>query len=171
MQQQQNGAAGSSQEPHVGSSKPQHKAWHTAVDHQSTRASMMERVTGWLQQRRPNASPDWQYRLPHMVKQLENELYMQAETLVEYSDPLTLEERLKKLADSRGYDKQAAQQPGVPNGAVPGASGSTGQGKGKSGGTGSGSGEAPMQPARQNDVGGENANPNLPSKNKTKQIT
>ena len=145
MQQQQYNAAGSSsQGSHIGGSKPQRKAWHTAED-QSTRASMIERIVGLLQQRRPNATPDWQEKLPHMAKRLENELYMQAETLAEYSDPLTLKNRLQQLALSMG-NKQAAKQPGAPNGVgVPGASGSTGQGQGPNGGTGNGSGMYNMQ--------------------------
>ena len=141
QQQQQDGAAAgsSSQGPHLGGSKPQRKAWHTAED-QSTRASMIDRIVGLLQQRRPNATPDLQEKLPLMAKRLENELYMQAETLAEYSDPYTLKNRLSQLALSMG-NKQAAKQPGAPNGAVPGASGVTRQGPGTNGKTGQTFGE------------------------------
>ena len=105
---------------------------------------MIDRIVDLLQQRRPNNTPDWQEKLPHTARRLENDLYMQAETLAEYSDPLTLKNRLQQLALSMG-NKQAAKQPGAPNGVVPGASGVTGQGPGTNGGTGSGSGMHIMQ--------------------------
>ena len=129
MMQQQRGASGTPlpMPPSNGGNKQHRKAWHTAED-QSTRNSMIERIVGLLQQRRPNATPDWQEKLPHMAKRLENELYMQAETLAEYSDPYTLKNRLQQLALSMG-NKQAAKQPGqggqgqapggVPNGQQP----------------------------------------------------
>ena len=125
QQQQQRGASGASQPmpPSNGGNKQPRKAWHTVEDG-PIRNSMIERIVGLLQQRRPNATPDWQEKLPHMAKRLENELYIQAETLAEYSDPYTLKNRLQQLALSMG-NKQAAKQPGqgqgqgqpgVPNG-------------------------------------------------------
>ena len=88
--------------------RPVRKSWHTQED-ASTRNSMIERIVGLLQQRRPNATSDWQEKLPHMAKRLENELYQQAESVAEYSDPLTLKNRLQLLALSMG-SKQAAKQ-------------------------------------------------------------
>ena len=88
--------------------RPVRKSWHTQED-ASTRNSMIERIVGLLQQRRPNATSDWQEKLPHMAKRLENELYQQAESVAEYSDPLTLKNRLQLLALSMGT-KQAAKQ-------------------------------------------------------------
>ena len=125
QQQQQRGASGASQPmpPSNGGNKQPRTAWHTVEDG-PIRNSMIERIVGLLQQRRPNATPDWQEKLPHMAKRLENELYIQAETLAEYSDPYTLKNRLQQLALSMG-NKQAAKQPGqgqgqgqpgVPNG-------------------------------------------------------
>ena len=123
MMQQQRGVGSAPQPmpPSNGGNKQPRKAWHTVEDG-TIRTSMVERIVGLLQQRRPNATPDWQEKLPHMAKRLENELYVQAETLAEYSDPYTLKNRLQQLALSMG-NKQAAKQPGqgqgqpgVPNG-------------------------------------------------------
>ena len=93
--------------------QPQRKAWHTVGD-ALTRASMIDRVSELLQQRRPNATPDWHEKLSHMAKRLENELYMQAESLAEYSDPLTLTTRLAELAISM-HNKRSAQTDFISN--------------------------------------------------------
>ena len=108
----QEGASGASQPmpPSNGDNKQPRKAWHTVEDG-SIRNSMIERIVGLLQQRRPNATPVWQEKIPHMAKRLESELYIQAETLAEYSDPYTLKNRLEQLAMSMG-NKLAAKQPG-----------------------------------------------------------
>jgi hypothetical protein len=106
-------------------SKPVRKPWHTSED-VITRNNMIERIVGLLQQRRPNATPDWQEKLPHMAKRLENELYQQAESVDEYSDPLTLKNRLQLLALSMG-NKQAAKQEANRGNGQPGAQGGQGQ--------------------------------------------
>lgn len=97
------------------------KPWHTQED-AATRNSMIERIVGLLQQRRPNATSDWQEKLPHMAKRLENELYQQAESVGEYSDPSTLKNRLQLLALSMG-SKQAAKQSLISNSGQPGPQG------------------------------------------------
>ena len=76
--------------------KQQHKAWHSMKD-VPTRASMMERIVVLLHDDRPNATPDWQEKLPHFANLFDDDLYMQAETLAAYSDPLTLINRLQQL--------------------------------------------------------------------------
>jgi hypothetical protein len=135
MQQQQRGVSGQhpqapgqqlqQQQTTLTGSKPVRKPWHTSED-ATTRNNMIERIVGLLQQRRPNATPDWQEKLPHMAKRLENELYQQAESVDEYSDPLTLKNRLQLLALSMG-NKQAAKQEANRGNGQPGPQGGQGQ--------------------------------------------
>jgi hypothetical protein len=79
---------------------------------------MIRNIIALLQQRRPNATQDWHEKLPHMARRLESELYLQAESLTEYSDPSTLKTRLQQLALTMGGKQQAAKTgvPGVAGG-------------------------------------------------------
>ena len=97
-------------------SKPMLKPWHNAEEHRSTRDTMIGNIIALLQQRRPNATQDWHEKLPHMARRLESELYLQAESLTEYSDPSTLKTRLQQLALTMGGKQQAAKT-GVPGAA------------------------------------------------------
>jgi E1A/CREB-binding protein len=66
-----------------------------------------------LQQRKPDAPPEWIQRLPQISKRLEDSLYRTAASFEEYIDENTLKQRLQKLATDMG--KKAAslsQQPG-----------------------------------------------------------
>jgi hypothetical protein len=129
QQQQQQRGAPNGQMPQgqqqgqmtLSGTKPVRKPWHTLED-AAIRCSMIERIVGLLQQRRPNATLDWQEKLPHMAKRLENELYQQAESVAEYSDPQTLKNRLQLLALSMG-SKQAAKQSMISSNGQPGPQG------------------------------------------------
>jgi hypothetical protein len=94
------------------------KAWHNMTDDTPIRTQMIERIITLLQQRRPNATSDWQEKLPHMAKRLESELYSLADSRDEYSDPSTLKNRLQQLALSMGNKQQV--KPGAPG--APGSS-------------------------------------------------
>ena len=137
--QGQGGQGQSQQQMTLSGTRPVRKPWHTQED-AVTRNSMIERIVGLLQQRRPNATSDWQEKLPHMAKRLENELYQQAESVAEYSDPTTLKNRLQLLALSMG-NKQAAKQSQINGNGQPGPQGpnmAQGQGQGQIQGQGQG---------------------------------
>jgi hypothetical protein len=72
--------------------------WHRPEDDTTTRDTVVQQIIGLLQARRPTATSDWSYKLPHVAKRLENELYHAAETLEEYTDTQTLKNRLQQLA-------------------------------------------------------------------------
>ena len=63
---------------------------------------MQERIVRLLKERRPNATTDWQAKLPQMAKRLEEALYSNANSLDEYGDVNTLKSRLQQYAMSVG---------------------------------------------------------------------
>ena len=71
------------------------KAWHS-MKHTSRRASMIEPIIACLKQTH-GGIPELIEKIPRMAKRMENELYMQAKSLAEYSDPVTLRNRLLKV--------------------------------------------------------------------------
>jgi hypothetical protein len=73
------------------------KPWHT-LDDAAMRCSMTEHIASLLVERRSNATLDKQKKLPHIAKRLESEVYQQAESVAEYSDPQTLKNRLQLIA-------------------------------------------------------------------------
>jgi hypothetical protein len=82
------------------------RPWHQPA-HQTIRVSMVDEIIKLLRTRRPNANEDWQEKLPHMAKRLEDALYHDAKALEDYSDHNTLKQRLQQLALSMsGSNKQ-----------------------------------------------------------------
>lgn len=93
------------------------KPWHT-VEHAADRESMTEEIVRLLKSRRPNATDNWHEKLPQMAKRLEEALYFDATSLVDYADKTTLKQRLQQLAISMGGSKNSSQ-PRPPQGNVP----------------------------------------------------
>lgn len=87
------------------------KPWHT-TEHNPERAEMNKRIVNLLQQRRPDASPEWYQKLPQMAKRLEEALYGEAQSFEMYNNFSTLKGRLQQLALSMsgkvGASKSAA---------------------------------------------------------------
>ena len=70
-----------------------------------------------LKQRRPNAPPEWNEKLPQMAKQLEGSLYYEAPSFEFYNDTSTLNKRLESLAaDIRMKTKQMQMKNKNPQG-------------------------------------------------------
>lgn len=63
---------------------------------------MNSQIIELLKLRRPNATQDWQQKLPQMAKRLEEALYSEANSFQEYADKSTLKGRLQQLASSMG---------------------------------------------------------------------
>eukprot|EP01031_Cornospumella_fuschlensis_P053286 gene53286-65083_t len=89
------------------------KPWHD-VSHGSARSKMIDEIIVLLRSRRPNATPDWQDKLPQMAKRLEDALYHDANTYEEYGDATTLKARLQHLALSMGTAKGSGGKPPGP---------------------------------------------------------
>lgn len=90
------------------------KPWHSPED-LPTRQYIAEQIVSLLQQRRPNASEDWQQKLPNMGRRLEDALYLKANSLEEYRDINTLKHRLQQLAQQMNSKNtpQNRQPPGA----------------------------------------------------------
>jgi E1A/CREB-binding protein len=63
---------------------------------------MNAQIIELLRLRRPNATSDWQQKLPQMARRLEEALYNDAASFQEYNDRNTLKGRLQQLASSMG---------------------------------------------------------------------
>ena len=70
------------------------------------RRSMIQRIVQLLQQRKPNAPEEWVKKLPVMAKRLEESLYRNAASFIEYNDTNTLKSRLQRLAMNIGWKSQ-----------------------------------------------------------------
>ena len=55
-----------------------------------------------LQQRKPDAPPEWIKKLPDMARRLEDSLYRTASNRTEYGNFSTLKHRLQQLAITMG---------------------------------------------------------------------
>jgi E1A/CREB-binding protein len=77
------------------------KPWHSE-SHAQAKRDMNTQIIELLRLRRPNATSDWQQKLPQMAKRLEEALYSDAASFQEYSDRSTLKGRLQLLASSMG---------------------------------------------------------------------
>lgn len=86
------------------------KPWHNP-EHTQIRDSMIEEIVKLLKSRRPNAAEDWNGKLPHMAKRLEDALYHEASSYEEYSERSTLKQRLQQLALSMGGNKGTTTKP------------------------------------------------------------
>jgi hypothetical protein len=85
------------------------KPWHSPDD-APVRQQIAEQIVTLLQQRRPNATEDWQQKLPNMGKRLEDALYIKANSLDEYQDFGTLKNRLQLLAQQMNQKSQGTPQ-------------------------------------------------------------
>ncbi|KAG5186122.1 hypothetical protein JKP88DRAFT_151334, partial [Tribonema minus] len=73
------------------------------------RKKILSRIVVYLQQRKPNARPEWIKKVPLMAKRLEDSLYRNAATFAEYNDMNTLRARLQQLALRLGNKAQQAK--------------------------------------------------------------
>mmetsp|Transcript_19886 Transcript_19886/g.47390 ORF Transcript_19886/g.47390 Transcript_19886/m.47390 type:complete len:261 (+) Transcript_19886:606-1388(+) len=71
---------------------------------------MIAKIVHLLQQRKPNAPPEWLKKLPQMAKRLEESLYRSAKSFAEYNDAGTLKMRLQQLAVNIGMKTKKMQQ-------------------------------------------------------------
>jgi hypothetical protein len=72
-------------------------SWHSE-DHLDIRNSVMEQITTIFKSRRPNECGEYLDKLPAMVKPVEDYLYQNASSLLEFSDFNTLKVRLSTAA-------------------------------------------------------------------------
>jgi len=79
------------------------------TDYSGSRTEMATRIINILQLRRPNATQEWQQKLPQMAKRLEDSLFMQATSFDIYMDPNTTKNRLQSLAQSMGGARNNTQ--------------------------------------------------------------
>jgi len=79
--------------------------WQSDTDTQDRR-KMIAKIVQLLQQRKPNAPPEWLKKLPQMAKRLEESLYRMAPSFESYNDFNTLKTRLQQLALNLGKDKK-----------------------------------------------------------------
>jgi hypothetical protein len=103
-------------------------AMHMRVQQQQQRAPSVRLVGGWqnnrdiparkkilakivvyLQQRKPQARPEWLKKVPQMARRLEDSLYRNASSFAEYEDMGTLRSRLQTLALRLGNKAQQAK--------------------------------------------------------------
>ena len=84
--------------------------WQSDKDYHDRR-KMIAKIVHLLQQRKPNAPPEWLKKLPQMAKRLEESLYRSAKSFDEYNDANTLKMRLQQLAVNIGMKtKKTIQQ-------------------------------------------------------------
>ena len=89
------------------------KPWHgDGNEHRAERDQMIDRIIQLLQQRRPNATPDWCQKLPSMARRLEDSLYWTADSFEAYNESSSLKTRLQQLAltisnTGKGSSKQS----------------------------------------------------------------
>ena len=83
--------------------------WQSDKDYQERR-KMIGKIVLLLQQRKPNAPPEWLKKLPQMAKRLEESLYRSAKSFDEYNDASTLKQRLQQLAVNIGMKTKKLQQ-------------------------------------------------------------
>ena len=86
------------------------KPWHSP-ENAAIREFIASQIVTLLQQRRPNATEDWQQKLPSMGKRLEDALYGKANSLEEYKDTSTLKTRLQQLAQQMNNKNQNSRAP------------------------------------------------------------
>lgn len=94
------------------------KGWHNP-DHSSVRESMAEEIVKLLKSRKPNAGENWQEKLPHMAKRLEDALYFDAPSYEDYADKTSLKHRLQQLALSMGSSKSLQPKAPIQNNIQP----------------------------------------------------
>jgi len=73
------------------------RSWHSPADIPHRR-ELINNIIRLFQQRRPNIAKEWQKKLPDFVRRLESALYQSANSLEEYLDVKTLEQRLQTVA-------------------------------------------------------------------------
>mmetsp|Transcript_10089 Transcript_10089/g.22117 ORF Transcript_10089/g.22117 Transcript_10089/m.22117 type:complete len:1723 (-) Transcript_10089:284-5452(-) len=83
--------------------------WQSDKDYHDRR-KMIAKIVHLLQQRKPNAPPEWLKKLPQMAKRLEESLYRSAKSFAEYNDAGTLKMRLQQLAVNIGMKTKKMQQ-------------------------------------------------------------
>jgi len=83
--------------------------WQSDKDYHDRR-KMIAKIVHLLQQRKPNAPPEWLKKLPQMAKRLEESLYRSAKSFEEYNDAGTLKMRLQQLAVNIGMKTKKMQQ-------------------------------------------------------------
>ena len=83
--------------------------WQSDKDYYDRR-KMIAKIVHLLQQRKPNAPPEWLKKLPQMAKRLEESLYRSAKSFEEYNDAGTLKMRLQQLAVNIGMKTKIMQQ-------------------------------------------------------------
>ncbi|CAM9762460.1 unnamed protein product, partial [Phaeothamnion confervicola] len=100
---------------------PRARTWQTN-GYMEDRRSIIHQIIQLLQERRPQAQPEWLQKLPMMAKRLEESLFLQAPSHADYMDESTLTTRLQLLAISMGV--RAASVGGPTASAAPAAEGS-----------------------------------------------
>ena len=71
--------------------------WRTN-DHDEHRERMRQQIVSLLRQRKPEATEEWQAKLPVMATRLEDSLYKGANSFADYNNLETLKSRLQDLA-------------------------------------------------------------------------
>lgn len=71
-----------------------------------SRKEILGKIVTYLQQRKPQARPEWIQKVPLMAKRLEDSLYRTARSFEEYKDHTTLRARLQQLAARLGTNAQ-----------------------------------------------------------------
>lgn len=79
----------------------QQVAWQSEADI-PLRRKMIAKIVSLLQQRKPDAPPEWIKKLPDMARRLEDSLYRTASNRTEYGNFSTLKHRLQQLAITMG---------------------------------------------------------------------
>jgi hypothetical protein len=67
-------------------------------DNWRVRYYMVDLIAMLLREKRPNATKEWQDKIPRIAQRLEEAIYYQSEKFDEYANPSTLKARLQQLA-------------------------------------------------------------------------
>lgn len=67
-------------------------------DNWQVRNYMTDLISMLLREKRPNATKEWQDKIPRIAQRLEEAIYYQSEKFDEYANPSTLKARLQQLA-------------------------------------------------------------------------
>ena len=99
-----------------GASRGAHKpAWYVREQHLAGRRRTAAEIEQLLRSRKPNPTAEWLQKLPKLVKCCEKVLFQSALSFREYSDPSTLNQRLRAAwAASRSRHAEQPVPPPVP---------------------------------------------------------
>ena len=97
-----------------GASRAHKPAWYVGEQHLAGRRRTAAELEQLLRSRKPNPTAEWLQQLPGLAQRLEESLFRSALSFREYSDPSTLEQRLRALAAALARRTEQPVPPPVP---------------------------------------------------------